>query len=384
MTPEENEMMTRVGPGTPGGEMLRRYWWPVWLSEELKDKPVSVRHLGEDFVLFRDGDGNPGLLDLACPHRGASLALGRAEPKGLRCCYHGWLFAPDGQCLEQPAEPEGSPLAAEVRQRAGQVQEVAGLVFAYIGPDPAPELPRYDLLFREDCHRKVWAKPDHCNWAQRAENGVDPYHSMALHAAVYPSIALKRAEVEWEPTWYGFRQSSQYPGKLTNVSHHIFPSSTRRHNARVGTVPSEFLHMRVPTDDALTTTFYVEANIAEEGPYRLECRGFLTNERGVYERVEDNWWGIVSNEQDRAAQESQGLIYDRSRNETLGTSDRGVVMWRKFVFDSIKAVAEGRDPVGIQRDADANEIIHFDAGKNFSDVSRELGEETAMKVDSGA
>ena len=281
MTPEENEAMTRVGPGTPGGEMLRRYWWPVWLTEELGDRPVEIRHLGEDFVLFRDGGGQVGLLGLHCPHRGASLGLGRVEADGLRCCYHGWKFARDGRCLEMPAEPPGTPLLGEVRQRAGTVREVAGLVFAYIGPDPVPELPRYDLLFREDCHREVWAKTDHCNWAQRAENGVDPYHSQALHAAVYPSIALKRAEVEWERTWYGFRQCSRYPGKLTNISHHIFPSSTRRHGARVGTVPSEYFHMRVPTEDALTTTFYVKANIAPEGPYRLVGKGFIHNQRGV-------------------------------------------------------------------------------------------------------
>ena len=378
MTPEENEAMTRVGPGTPGGEMLRRYWWPVWLTEELGDRPVEIRHLGEDFVLFRDGGGQVGLLGLHCPHRGASLGLGRVEADGLRCCYHGWKFARDGRCLEMPAEPPDTPLLGEVRQRAGTVREVAGLVFAYIGPDPVPELPRYDLLFREDCHREVWAKTDHCNWAQRAENGVDPYHSQALHAAVYPSIALKRAEVEWERTWYGFRQCSRYPGKLTNISHHIFPSSTRRHGARVGTVPSEYFHMRVPTEDALTTTFYVKANIAPEGPYRLVGKGFIHNQRGVYNRVEDGWWGIVSEEQDRAAQESQGPIYDRSRNEHLGTSDRGVAMWRRMVFESIRAVQEGRDPHGIVRDAAKNDLVIFDAGKNFSDSGRRLGEELAV------
>lgn len=378
MTPEENEALTRVGPGTPGGEMLRRYWWPVYLSAELKNKPVEVRHLGEDFVVFRDGAGKAAMVDRSCPHRGASLGLGRCEADGLRCCYHGWKFAPDGQCIDMPAEPAGSPLVKEVRIQAAKVQEVSGLVFAYIGPDPAPELPKWDLLFRDDCHREVWAKIDYCNWVQRAENGADPYHSQSLHAPVYPSIALKRAEVEWERKWYGIRQCSQYPGKLQNVSHQIFPSTTRRHGARVGTVPSDYLHIRVPVDDITTMTFYVKANIAPEGPYRLGCRGFQAVVRGVYKQVDDGWWGIHSNEQDRAAQESQGLIYDRSKNEHLGTSDRGVVLWRKMAFEAIDAVRQGKDPIGTVRDPAKNEIVIFDAGKNFSDVSRQLGEELAI------
>jgi 5,5'-dehydrodivanillate O-demethylase len=370
MTPQENEKLTRVGPDTPGGKMLRRYWWPVWFTQELKDKPVQIRLLGEDFILFRDGTGRAGMLDIACPHRRASLALGRVEEKGIRCCYHGWLLNADGRCLEMPAEPKGSRLHEDVRQRHGLVQEAGGLIFAYLGPEPAPLLPRYDLLFREDCDRAVWAKDDHCNWAQRAENGVDPYHSMSLHASVYPSMAMKRPEATWTPMWYGFRMQSEYPGGKRNISHHIFPSTTRRHGARVGTVPSEYLHIRVPTDDTLTTTFYVKANVRPEGPYKTTCRGMQKTQRGVYQRVEDEWWGLESSDQDRAAQESQGPIHDRSR-EFLASSDRGVVMWRKLVFDSIKAVGDGGDPHGIVRET-KDDLIVFDAGKNFTDHEKAL------------
>lgn len=371
MTPQENEMLTRVGPETPGGKMLRRYWWPVWFTQELTNKPVQTRLLGEDFILFRDGSGRSGLLDIACPHRRASLALGRVEEKGIRCCYHGWLLNADGRCLEMPAEPKGSKLHEDVRQRHGLVQEAGGLIFAYIGPEPAPQLPRYDLLFRDDCDRAVWAKDDHCNWAQRAENGVDPYHSMSLHASVYPSMAMKRPEATWTPMWYGFRMQSEYPGGKRNVSHHIFPSTTRRHGARVGTIPSEYLHIRVPTDDTLTTTFYVKANIKPEGPYKTTCRGMQKTVPGVYQRVEDEWWGLESSDQDRAAQESQGLIHDRSR-EFLASSDRGVVMWRKLVFESIKAVANGSDPHGVVRGTERDKLIFFDAGKNFTDHEKAL------------
>jgi 5,5'-dehydrodivanillate O-demethylase len=371
MTPEENEMLTRVGPETPGGKMLRRYWWPVWFSQELTKKPVPVRLLGEDFILFRDGTGRVGLLDIACPHRQASLALGRVEERGIRCCYHGWLLNADGRCLEMPAEPPASRLHEEVRQRRGLIQEAGGLIFAYIGPEPAPLLPRYDLLFREDCDRQVWAKEDQCNWAQRAENGVDPYHSMSLHASVYPSMAMKRPDATWTPMWYGFRMQSDYPSGKRNISHHIFPSSTRRHGARVGSRPSEYLHIRVPTDDTLTTTFYVKGNVHPDGPYTLECKGYQKTVRGVYERVEDEWWGLESSEQDRAAQESQGLIHDRTR-EFLASSDRGVVMWRKLVFESIKAVAEGRDPHGVLRGPSDGAVIEFDAKKNFTDHEQQL------------
>ena len=371
MTPQENETMTRVGPNTPGGKFLRSYWWPVWFTQELTNKPVPIRLLGEDFVLFRDGSGKIGFLDAACPHRRASLTLGRVEEKGIRCCYHGWLLSAEGHCLEMPAEPKGSKLHEDVRQHHGLTQEAGGLIFAYLGPLPAPQLPHYDLLFREDCDRAVWAKDDHCNWAQRAENGVDPYHSMSLHASVYPSMAMKRPDATWTPMWYGFRMQSEYPGGKRNVSHHIFPSTTRRHGARVGTTPSEYLHIRVPTNDTLTTTFYVKANIKPEGPYKTTCRGMQKTQPGVYQRVEDEWWGLESSDQDRAAQESQGPIHDRSR-EFLGTSDKGVVMWRKLVFEGIKAVANGADPHGIVRGAEHGELIIFDAGKNFTDHEKAL------------
>ena len=366
MTPERNEMLTRVGPGTPGGAMLRRYWWPVGFDEQIQKKIVPVRHLGEDFVLFRDATGTLAMLDAACAHRRASLEHGRVEDRGIRCCYHGWLYDTAGRCLEMPAEPPGSTLHEEVRQRSVPVQVVAGLIFAYLGPDPAPKIPRYDLLALDDCDRTIWAAEDHCNWVQRAENGVDAYHSMALHASMYPSIALKRPEVEFEKTWYGFRTHSVYPDGRINIVHDIFPSSTRRYNARAGSIPSQFLHIRVPIDDLSTMTFFVESKFKPEGPYKRECRGYQTTVRGVYNHVEDGWWGLASEEQDRAAQESQGVIHDRSR-EFLGTSDRGIVMWRKLAFDSIRAAKEGRDPHGIVREVDPNDIIHFDAGKNFTD-----------------
>jgi len=366
MTPAENERMTRVGPGTPGGEMLRRYWWPVWFSQLVTDRPVPVRILGEDLILFRDAAGRFGLLDRRCPHRGASLELGRVEADGLRCCYHGWKFDCRGRCLDMPAEPADTPLKQEVRQTAYPTQEAGGFVFAYLGPAPAPLLPRYDLLFREDCNRVVYSKEEHCNWLQRAENGWDPQHLMALHAPGYPQIALKPAMLTWDRTWYGCRTLMEYPDSLTNVTHQIFPSHTRRLAARKGDEPRHYFNLRVPTDDHLTTTFFLSAEIKAEGPYTLKTRGHEPSERMAYDEVEDGWWRIPSHEQDRIAQESQGFIADRSR-EYLGSSDEGIVALRKIVRDSIKAVEEGRDPFGILRDPGQNDLVRFDAGKNFSD-----------------
>jgi 5,5'-dehydrodivanillate O-demethylase len=366
MTPEENKQLTQVAKGTPAGEMLRCYWWPVWFSEQVTNKPVPVRLLGEDLILFRDASGNTGLLDRRCPHRGASLELGRVEADGIRCCYHGWKFDRSGRCLDMPCEPADTPLKDEVRQTAYLTQEAGGLVFAYIGPQPAPLLPKYDMLFREDMNRVVYSKEEHCNWLQRAENGYDPHHLMSLHAPGYPQIALKRADMLWTKTWYGCRTEQRYPDRLVNVTHQIFPSHTRRLAARKGDEPRHYLNLRVPVDDTKTITFFVSAVIAPQGPYTIETKGHEPCERMVYEEVDDGWWRIPSHEQDRIAQESQGPVADRAR-EYLGTSDEGIVVLRKILRDSIKAVAEGRDPFGVIRDPGQNDVVRFDAGKNFSD-----------------
>jgi 5,5'-dehydrodivanillate O-demethylase len=361
VTPADNERLTRVGPNTPAGNLLRRYWWPVWFSELLGDRPIPVRILGEDLILYRDKSGQVGLLARHCAHRGASLELGRIEADGIRCCYHGWKFDAAGRCLEMPAEPANNPLLGEVRQPAYPTQEAAGLVFAYLGPEPAPLLPRYDLLFRGDCTRHVGAFVEHCNWMQRAENAVDQMHSTVLHATVYPEIALQRPTVEWERMWYGVRAAFDVPGKQTKVSHFLFPSNSRYFGARVDDLPSHIMRFRVPTDDDTTHTFYIRAREARGQGDTIVTHGVTERQRGVYERVEDGWWGLASREQDRAAQESQGRIADRSR-ETLATSDRGVVMFRRMLTEAIAAVERGDDPPGVVRQP-SNGLIAFDAQK---------------------
>ncbi|MDR7457659.1 MAG: extracellular solute-binding protein [Armatimonadota bacterium] len=151
LSEERNEILTRVGKGTPLGELLRRYWYPVAFTSDLDDFPMKqVRLLGEDLVVFKLEDGRYGLLEELCPHRRASLAYGVTEPEGIRCGYHGWLFAPDGRCLEQPAEPPDSTFKDRITATAYPTQELGGMVWGYLGPAPVPELPRFDLFTWDD------------------------------------------------------------------------------------------------------------------------------------------------------------------------------------------------------------------------------------------
>ena len=359
MDARENELLTRVGPGTRMGALLRRYWWPVWFTEELADRPAPVRLLGEDLVLFRAAGGKLGLLERYCAHRRASLEFGRVEAEGIRCCYHGWKYAANGQCVDMPLEPEGTSLTQDVRLKAYDATEAGGIVFAYLGPKPAPVFPRWDLLFAETGLSVIGAGQEHCNWLQRAENTVDQHHLSALHAPVYPQTALKRHHVDWDPAWYGLRIAVHHEGRKPKIDHFLFPSSNRFARARVGDTPSHDLRMRVPTDDTTTTTFWVNTypSITDQG--RLRTKGWeQPTERGVYERVADGWWNLPSHEQDRAAQESQGLIADRSL-ETLGTTDRGIVLFRKMLLEAMAEVEAGRDPVAVLRQDRG--IISFDA-----------------------
>ena len=367
MLPEENQLLTQTGPGKPCGDLLRRFWQPAALSEELPTggAPLALTLLGEELVLFRDEQGRLGLLDGHCAHRGADLSYGRLEDGGLRCIYHGWLYDVNGRCLEQPAEPAESTFKDRIQHPAYKVQEIAGFVFAYIGPDPAPLLPRYDLFFAENGERVIGAGTEYCNWLQRAENSVDQTHLVALHAPEYPQMALKRPEIGWQQMAYGAKITMHVPGiTKPKHSHWIFPSHTRHTTARKGRIPDHAIRFRVPTDDTKTTTFWLRFTPHDEAsrgkPFVLETVGFEDDKPGVYTRVDDGWWRIASHDQDRVAQESQGEIYDRSK-EHLGASDQGVILLRNLIKESIDAVRQGKDPFWILRAPEQNEKIIFDA-----------------------
>ncbi len=183
MSREQNDLITRIGPKDPAGTLMRHYWQPAALVDELDgSRPiVPVRLLGENFVLFRDGDGRHGLLDRDCPHRGADLAFGRLENGGLRCAFHGWLFDTVGRCLETPAEPAGSTLCRGIRQRAFPVVERSGILFAHLGPGAPPGFPRFDCFAAPPAYTFAFKGLIECNWLQALEVGIDPAHASFLH-----------------------------------------------------------------------------------------------------------------------------------------------------------------------------------------------------------
>ena len=186
LTTAENEMLTRVGRGTPCGELMRRYWHPIVPTVQLEDDPVrKVRILGEDLVLFRDRSGDLGLIEPRCPHRAMHMAFGIPEEAGLRCPYHGWLFDGTGQCLEQPLAPPDSTFKDRVRIAAYRVQEMGGLVWAYLGPEPVPLLPRLDLCEQEHGLRQTVGHMLPCNWLQDMENRGDQHHAIYLHGRLF-------------------------------------------------------------------------------------------------------------------------------------------------------------------------------------------------------
>ena len=183
LSAEQNELLTRVGPGTAAGALLRRYWQPVALIEELAGKrPVkAIRIFGQDFVLFRDTEHRYGLFDRHCPHRGADLAFGRLEDGGLRCLFHGWLFDVTGQCLETPAEPVGSTICKHIRHKAYPVVAQSGVLFGYLGEGSPPAFPAFDCFVAPEQYTFAFKGLIDCNWLQAVEVGIDPAHASYLH-----------------------------------------------------------------------------------------------------------------------------------------------------------------------------------------------------------
>ena len=179
---EQNELMTRIGPGTPAGKLLRRYWQPVALVDEMKgERPVkAVRLFSENLVLYKTASGY-GLMQRHCPHRGADLAYGRIEPDGLRCSFHGWKYDAAGKCIETPAEPEGSRLCEHIKTVAYPVVEKSGILFAYLGEGAAPAFPHFDCFVAPDAYTFAFKGYWDCNWLQALEVGIDPAHASWMH-----------------------------------------------------------------------------------------------------------------------------------------------------------------------------------------------------------
>jgi 5,5'-dehydrodivanillate O-demethylase len=358
LTQEENEILTRVGPGTPAGELLRRYWHPVAIAAELpEDNPVKfVRILGEDLVLFQTKKGELGLLHDRCSHRGASLSYGRVEERGLACAYHGWLYDIQGNCLETPAEPKGSNFCRSIKHKAYPVQKLAGLYWAYFGPPPAPAIPKYDVWARTDGWHWLRVLPQlDCNWLQAMENSVDTAHLHILHQELvtdgFKVESTTRgtidnlAKFEVEEFDHGLLKRRFFKDGKVEEHPLLFPTVLRQANRT---------QIRVPIDDTHTWIVYVHFV-----PESAEPRTNKDDVPVYYRKPFKNPPGVRHpfarfrldqvDAQDFMAWETQGPILDRTR-ERLAGSDRGIVMYRDILRREINKVEQGLDPMNVFRD----------------------------------
>jgi 5,5'-dehydrodivanillate O-demethylase len=367
LTREENELLTRVGRGTPCGELLRRYWHPVAaVGEFTEEKPIkAVKVLGEELVVYRDKQENYGLVGEHCPHRLASLAYGRVDYEGIRCTYHGWKFDSTGKCLEQPAEPVDSTFKDRIKHVAYPVETLGGLIFAYLGPEPKPLLPRWDVLVWENGKR--WIVKESIidsNWLQPMENSVDPSHLFWLHgdtAHLAPRVKKYSEQHEFIPFEFGIKKRrTSLPvavGENPMVDEHplLFPM-TLRHVAPYdnGKGHRHNLQIRVPVDDTHTQVFRVNfvPSDAEKSPPEVEVPFRYSQ---LKKGARDYDMSMVS-AQDSMAWETQGPITDRTQ-ERLGTGDAGIISLRKLLKEQIEIVQKGLDPIGVIRDPEKNRII---------------------------
>jgi phenylpropionate dioxygenase-like ring-hydroxylating dioxygenase large terminal subunit len=368
--------LTEVGPGTPMGELLRRYWHPVGVAGDATDTPKAVRVLGEDLVLFRDRQGRPGLVYSRCAHRGTTLYYGRVEERGIRCCYHGWLFDVEGRCLEQPCEPGGGTQRERMRQPWYPVQERYGLIFAYLGPpERKPVLPRYDALETLDDGEFLEADANSvggggpviipCNWLQHYENLMDTLHVPILHGSFsgvqFVELMGRMPEVTWAFTDVGVKAVSRRrlpDGRLFHrVSEAVLPTLRVIPNPRVAAWSRvETIGWVLPIDD---TSF----RIYTAG--RVRSAGEIARQRST---LDGKLWEALTPQEhqrfpgDYEAQVGQGAITFHSE-EHLVSSDRGVALVRRMLQRQLDALAEGKDPAGVSFDEGAPPV-RFEAG-NF-------------------
>lgn len=363
LTQEQNDRLTKVGRGTPCGNLLRRYWQALCPAAEItaENPKKRVRILGEDLLVYRGENGKLCCIVEHCLHRRASLFFGFIEPGGIRCCYHGWKFDAQGKCVERPFEAHAP---ANLCLPAYPLQELGGLLFVYMGPDPAraPLLPRWDVLARDDGKRNIVVLPVHeCNWLQIQENTVDSVHTYYLHghmSAVHnlPTMAQGRyfyrpiESYDWDLCEWGVEKTLVYGGDNPEIE--VRPPLIFPNILRIPEGPIEAMHFRVPIDDTHTRIFWVGLRPGATAQTSFEYAH--EEPLGNGEKALQTFYG-----QDRIVWETQGAIFDRSL-ETLGASDRGIVMYRRMLAEQIERVERGEEPtIAVVRDEGKNSMITF-------------------------
>ncbi len=371
LTVEQNEELTQIGPGTPMGELLRRYWYPIAFEQDFDTLPSkTVRLLSENWTLYKTPSGKYGIISEKCAHRNASLTYGVVHEDGIRCGYHGWKYDFDGQCVEQPAEADNQNFRDRVKMKSGKAQVMGGMVWVYVGPDPAPELPRFDV-FVKDGIRDVGYTTIPCNWLQIMENSVDPHHVEWLHGYYFnflgethgfeaPKAFQKKHiktgfdEMEWGILKRRVLEGHSEANDDWAIGHPlVFPFYMR-----VGGAYIDQMQIRVPIDETHTwKLFYSTHNPGEQ---------LTVNERPVvYEYLWKDADGRFITDyiegQDVMAWVSQGPITDRTQ-EHLGRSDAGVALLRKMFKENMRKVAAGEDPLGTVREK--HDIINLPCEKD--------------------
>ena len=430
LTQEENELLTRTGSGTPCGELMRRYWLPAALAEELpvRGAPLPIRHLGEDLVLFRDDQGRPGLLGLHCSHRGADLSYGRVEDGGLRCLYHGWLYDINGRCLEQPGEPAGSSFHERIRQSAYPCVERAGAIFAYLGPGEPPEFPNYEFLFpRLPENGHVMKYFHECNYLQASEGSYDLAHLNFLHymqgqdetqngvrsleslrhQGLVPRVLACPVALTPYGVWSGkIRGGPDFEGEILTTVEFVLPSFSAFANGRVTDAreqPGYTVNWHVPIDD--THHWKYAFDYSRRGPVTRGSRTEMVDYRPVRslsnrfqqdreEMVNRTYAGVGRDFtiHDKWATEGEGPIQDRT-NEHLGSFDLVITTVRNILLKAIRDLQGGREPSNVVRDADRNHFpiapfaVHVPKGTDWKEychyVEQLAGSTGAWSVISG-
>jgi 5,5'-dehydrodivanillate O-demethylase len=363
LSEDKNRLLTRIGPGAPMGEVLRRHWHPIAGVDALEREPVqAIRLLGEDLVLYRDLQGKHGLIERHCAHRRADMRHGMVEADGLRCSYHGWKFNAEGRCVEQPFEQQASPdgrLLAGADVKAYPVRALGGMLWAYLGPLPAPELPDWEPFHWPHGFVQVVFAEVPCNWLQTQENSIDPVHFEWMHANWSRRLrghtggyAPKHLRLAFEEFEHGFiyKRISE-----DTDEHHPLWTIGRVCLWPHGFFLGDHFEWRVPIDDehTLSVTWSFIRVPREREPY-VQSR--IPSWVSPVREADGRWITSHVINQDIVAWAGQGAIAERSR-EHLGASDRGIAMLRRQLLADIEAVQAGRDPKGVMREPAANHKV---------------------------